>query len=622
MNRETSARTLLLALLVFLIAAGSVEFAFYTWVLHLAQLQAQAAVSVLTRQEQRKAHTSAQLQATAESFERLYLQTTRNTPVLSESLKASATEDRDFNNWDEFDLAGKSGCVFTGGVYRISAYESKSSIDTYLNETRCAPGRSGIIILSDFALSVQMKIIRGDEGGIFIDCDSSPSTSPPSSANPLYFGVTHKGFYELKGQFSRFLLRGGRSSAFKRGLQQLNLIAMIVHGNELSLFINEHYVDHINLDNFYNDCTPSLFARSNIQPLQPTVVEFSDLRVWAVPPLFHPAPISSVSTTNDYPMFGFNPQHTHTNSGERAFTPGNVSQLMQIWTATTGKGILSSPIEANGVVYISSSDHELSAFDAKTGKLRWSTPKEDSMHTPLLLSTPAIANGLVYIGTDDNRLKAFDALSGKLRWASASTGVPIVSSPVVADGIVYVGSSDNALYAFDAPTGHFLWEALADCYTICSSLNSTISSSPAVANGIVYVGSRDGKLYAFNAQTGDPLWTADTGGTIYSSPAVANGVVYIGSLRNALYAFDAATGKLRWKYDVGGPVFSSPVVIGNVVFFGSENAELVALDASTGQYLWKFKAGSSINSSPAVAGGYVYVGSSDSKLYAFHLSQK
>ena len=88
---------------------------------------------------------------------------------------------------------------------------------------------------------------------------------------------------------------------------------------------------------------------------------------------------------------------------------------------------------------------------------------------------------------------AFDAATGKLRWSSLS-GDAIDSSPAIANGVLYIGSNDHKLYAFNASGC-----ASASCSPLwTASTGGAVSASPTVANGFVYTGSNDGNLYAFH----------------------------------------------------------------------------------------------------------------------------
>ncbi len=99
----------------------------------------------------------------------------------------------------------------------------------------------------------------------------------------------------------------------------------------------------------------------------------------------------------------------------------------------------------HGLIYITSGDGSLYAFDATTGQQRWVAPSGD-----VIYSSPTIANGLVFVGSRDGKLYAFDALTGQQRWA-AHTGGRIGSSPAIANGLVYIGSGDGKLYSFSLP---------------------------------------------------------------------------------------------------------------------------------------------------------------------------
>ncbi len=138
----------------------------------------------------------------------------------------------------------------------------------------------------------------------------------------------------------------------------------------------------------------------------------------------------------------------------------------------------------------------------------------------------AVANGMVYVGSDT--FYAFDARTGRIRW-SADTGGGEVASAAVANGAVYVGSSDGNVYAFDGVTGEELWVAP-------TGGSITDSQATIIANGVVYVGSQDDSVFALDAETGEQLWSYQTGGSIRKQ-SVVNGTLYVTSFDDHLYAF-------------------------------------------------------------------------------------
>ncbi len=108
-------------------------------------------------------------------------------------------------------------------------------------------------------------------------------------------------------------------------------------------------------------------------------------------------------------------------------------------------------------------------------------------------SSPVVANGILYVGAFDRKVYALDALMGQEKWSSQTGGQAgdlIVASPTVVNGMVYVGSYNGKLHAFDAVSGHEKW------FFQLEGERDYIQSSPVVVGGIVYVSTNNGRLYA------------------------------------------------------------------------------------------------------------------------------
>lgn len=289
-----------------------------------------------------------------------------------------------------------------------------------------------------------------------------------------------------------------------------------------------------------------------------------------------------------------------------------------LWRFRTGQLNRSTPVVADGTVYVGSNDGNLYALDAVTGALRW------SFHTAGALdSSPAYAQGRVYFTGGDGDVYALEAARGRRLWTFHAGPTRAArdprwdfyqSSPVVADGVVYVGSGDGHVYALDAANGTRRWAFETD---------GRVRASPALAGGVVYVGSMGGTLYALDARDGRARWTFKTVGNadfplgeIQSSAAVADGMVYFGSRDGSLYALDALTGAKRWSLAdrQGAWVISSPAVAGGIVYFGTSDSHLVrAVDAASGAPKWTFDARGRVFASPTVVGDRVYVGLCDTE---------
>jgi outer membrane protein assembly factor BamB len=235
-------------------------------------------------------------------------------------------------------------------------------------------------------------------------------------------------------------------------------------------------------------------------------------------------------------------------------------------------------------------DGEVIAFDRRSGKIRWRRvigPTE---------SSPLAANGSVYVGDWSGRVYALSDRTGATRWTFTAAG-QIKGSVSLAAGQLYLGTYAGHLYALDARTGRQIWRASGQ-----PSLGGSGSfySTPAVAYDRVYIGSTDGKVYSFGAESGRLRWSYDTRGYVYASPAVWRQLVLVGSYDHNFYAFDAATGALRWSFHANGPISGSATVLNGVVYFSTFAERTYALDAATGKLLWTWPDG---KYSPVVTDG-------------------
>jgi len=226
-------------------------------------------------------------------------------------------------------------------------------------------------------------------------------------------------------------------------------------------------------------------------------------------------------------------------------------------------------------------DGQVVALNADTGKVRWRVTIGPSESSPL------VANGLVYVGDWNGKVYAFSAATGATRW-TFSTGGKVKDAMALAGGRIYFGSYDHHVYALNARTGKLFWRASAQ-----QRLGSrgTFYSTPAVAYGRVYIGSTDGKVYSFGATSGKLRWSHGTGDYVYSSPAVWQERVFAGSYDGTMYSFDAATGDVRWKFKANGAISGSPNVIRDVLYFSTLKGRTYALNPRNGKLLWGFRRG-------------------------------
>jgi outer membrane protein assembly factor BamB len=282
---------------------------------------------------------------------------------------------------------------------------------------------------------------------------------------------------------------------------------------------------------------------------------------------------------------------------------------------------LSSPVldlnDHDLTLYFGSSDGNLYALNAFTGKKKWAFKTGGLIHT-----SPALYQGKIYFGSWDRFFYAIDAKTGKLQWKFETGNQPVYhvlegiqASPACADSRVYFGSRDGNFYALDAGTGKTVWKYAAD--------NSWVLTTAAVKDGMVYLGTSDTYLFlGFDAKTGKEKIRYKTNGYVYSSPAIAGNTAYFGDFSGSLCAVDLSTGKLKDKFTTTGRAENAAKVLnpeGNVDFNYLAKGKDVSLYATSVEAMNKLYTLGSIVSSPAINNGVIYFGSADGYLYALNL---
>ena len=348
-----------------------------------------------------------------------------------------------------------------------------------------------------------------------------------------------------------------------------------------------------------------------------------------------------------------------------------------IWKFQAGGRISSTAAAYENKVAFMSFDGYIYCLDQKSGKEIWkfktagekvfSAPglhgmpeKERNLDDPwdMFLSSPVVADGIIYVGCGEGIFYALDAKTGEKKW-EFKTGNVIHSSPAFANQTVYFGSWDSYLYALNAADGSLKWKFKTGIDTVYYN-QVGFQSSPVLYNGIVYSGCRDANVWAIDAVTGELKWKYyNNGSWVIATPAVHNDTLYYEtSDSHKVNALSADSGKLLYSVDCKTYGFSSPALTNGILYLGTHGGSMMALETKTGKAIWEFRTPSSlanrdsiiaengefnypkiftentyeanmksvdriysvgsILSSPAVLNGMVYFGSADSCVYALH----
>ena len=178
-----------------------------------------------------------------------------------------------------------------------------------------------------------------------------------------------------------------------------------------------------------------------------------------------------------------------------------------------------------------------------------------------LWSTPLFANGKVYVGSLDGNLYAVDPTSGKEQWRF-NAGKGIVSKPEISSGTIYVGGFGGQLFAVDASTGSQKWAFKAE---------SWVWSRPVVANGKVYFGDFEGNLYALDPSNGEQTWSNNLGkGPIRSAVAVTSSTVVIATESGWLVGLSSDGKDKRWEKKIGTSINADLILSGDSVILAPD----------------------------------------------------
>ena len=221
---------------------------------------------------------------------------------------------------------------------------------------------------------------------------------------------------------------------------------------------------------------------------------------------------------------------------------GNVYALnmngTERWKFKTERSIWASPTtnEACDCIFVASMDHSLYALDAQTGAQRWKSPDLGGA----LASAPAYYDGVLFQGTSDKQMLAIDAATGKTIWAFNAAGW-IWSGAAFQDGILYFGDLEGNLYAVDAQTGKQVWTVKAD---------GAILSKPLIQNGKIYYSTETTHIYAVDMD-GKPQWQQETTAKVYAPVLAAGDLILVSQtdVNSPLVAY-SLEGSLKWSFNL------------------------------------------------------------------------
>ncbi len=291
--------------------------------------------------------------------------------------------------------------------------------------------------------------------------------------------------------------------------------------------------------------------------------------------------------------------YSRTYSGQR-YSPldqinaSNVGKLRVAWMSQANEmeTVQTSPIVADGVMFITKPPNIVEALDAKTGRSLWTYRRDIGKDfrgcCGKVNRGVAILGDTVFYGSVDAHLVALNANTGAVRWDVAmadpkvgfsGTGAPLVVKDKVIAGIA--GGEFGVrgfIDAYDAKTGKRAWRF----YTIPDKgepgVQTWAGESYKTGAGTTWV------TGVYDPESDTLFWGTGNPGPDWNGDARAGDNLY----SDSLVALDPATGKLKWHFqytphDVNDwDSTQTPILAEGVV--GGQKRKLVVLANRNGFY--------------------------------------
>ncbi len=232
----------------------------------------------------------------------------------------------------------------------------------------------------------------------------------------------------------------------------------------------------------------------------------------------------------------------------------------EVWRAQVSSSVVTPPQGSASVVVALSNDGRLFAFDADTGKKRWSYDHTMPVLTYRTQSAPVVRGDQVYVGFDNGQLLNFALDDGQLRWntrVSQPKGrteldriVDIDGTPVVDDSFVYCASANGRLVAVNRSTGRIAW----------AQNTSTLFDIAKLGDAVV-VATDEGHVKAYNAASGELLWeNKQLHRRGLTAPGVLGNYIAIADFEDYVHLLNAQDGSFAARFSPPGDGFHSPML--------------------------------------------------------------
>lgn len=289
--------------------------------------------------------------------------------------------------------------------------------------------------------------------------------------------------------------------------------------------------------------------------------------------------------------------------------PENLDDVEKSWEVSLGPSY-SGPVTQNGFVFTTATvDKKYEAvycYNEETGKLIWTSKWNGAMSVPFfaaangswIRSTPLVADGKIFVAGMRDVLTCLNMEDGKILWQmdfvkELKTPLPsfgFASSPIYSDGKLVVQAGSGVIQ-LDAENGKILWQSSKDQ----GGMNGSAFSSPTIQmiNGKPQlVAQTREELVGLGWTSGEKLWGVKIPafrGMNILTPVRYEDSFFTSSYGGGSFLYDLAGEKIKQEYSWNNTIqayMSSPVVLGDHAYMHLRNQRLICLNLKNGKTAW------------------------------------
>jgi outer membrane protein assembly factor BamB len=270
-----------------------------------------------------------------------------------------------------------------------------------------------------------------------------------------------------------------------------------------------------------------------------------------------------------------------------------------------------SPIVSEGTVFLNLdkvSNSEIVAVDAKTGKVRWRTPRPGFMSswgTPIVWKQP---NRIDVVLGGTRHLKGYDIRNGRETWSISGLANAACTTPIIGESMLFFAAWSPTQQDIPMPP----FATLVEKHD--KDGNASISKAEAEENGFL--------------KTLFTVWDSNGNGEV-SREEWESGKENFAKGENSLIAVKSGRGDLTsslvWKQTRGLPYVPSPLYYRGNIYLVKDGGMVSCFDAKTGHPHYeqeRLSAAGSYYPSPVAANGQIYIASNNGKITVLAAGEK